>query len=110
MSFNHADSIISQANGHIISINSLFKEAKSFILVNFIWANNRGIVITNNSDLFIVEKYFKIIYSVNINSLWPPQSKSYLKILGFPYITDKTKLPINSDIIEAVLKKNISIW
>jgi len=110
MSFNYADSIISQANGHIISINSLFKEAKSFILVNFIWANNRGIVITNNSDLFIVEKYFKIIYSVNINSLWPPQSKSYLKILGFPYITDKTKLPINSDIIEAVLKKNISIW
>jgi len=50
MSFNYADSIISQANGHIININSLFKEAKSVILVNFIWANNRGIVITNNSD------------------------------------------------------------
>jgi len=60
---------------------------------------------SHNTDLLIVEKYFKIIYFVNINSLWPPQFKSYLKILGLPYITDKTKLPINSNIIEAVLKE-----
>jgi len=30
-----------------------------------------------------------------------------LKILEFSYIADKTKLPINSDIIEAVLKETL---
>ena len=110
VSSNHADLIIGQANGHVISINSFLKEANSIILVDFIWADNRSIVITtnkivNNSDLLIIEKYFKIIDSTNINSLWLPQSKSYLKILKFPYIADKTILPINSDIIKAILKK-----
>jgi len=110
ISSNHTDLIIGQANGHIISINSLLKEPKFVISVDFIQADNRGIVITtnkivNNSDLFIIKKYFKIIDSVNIDSPQLPQSKCYLKILGFSYITDKTKLLINSDIIEAVLKK-----
>jgi len=72
MSSNHVDLIIDQANGHIISINSLLKEPKSVISVYFIQADNRGIVITtnkvvNNLNLFII-KYFKIIDSTNINS------------------------------------------
>ena len=109
MSSNYADLIIDQANGHIISINSLLKEPKSVISVYFIQADNRGIVITtnkvvDNSNLFII-KYFKIIDSVNINSPQLLQSKCYLKILEFSYITNKTKLLINSDIIEAVLKE-----
>jgi len=77
ISFNHVNSIIGQANGYIISINSLLKKTKSIILVNFIWADNRGIVITtnkivNNSDFLIVEKYFKIIDSMNNDSLQLP--------------------------------------
>ena len=109
MSSNHTDLIIGQANGHIISINSLLKEPKPVISVDFIQADNRGIVIitnkiVNNLDLFIIKKYFKIIDSVNIDSLQLLQSKCYLKILGFSYITDNTKLLINSNIIKAVLK------
>ena len=110
MSSNYVDLIIGQANGHIISINSLLKKSKSVISVDFIQADNRSIIITtnkivNNLDLFIIKKYFKIINSVNIDSLQLPQSKCYLKILGFSYITDKTKLLINSNIIKVVLKE-----
>ena len=112
MSSNYADLIIGQANGYIISINSLLKKAKFVISVDFIWANNRDIVITtnkvvNNSDLLTIKKYFKIIDFINIDSPWLPWSKSYLKILGFPYTEDKPKLPINFDIIKAVLKKTL---
>jgi len=50
-------------------------------------------IITNNvpnpSNLSIIEKYFKLVEGLNSNDIQSPrlpQSKSYLKIMGLPYL------------------------
>ena len=50
-------------------------------------------IVTNNvpnpSDLSIIEKYFKSVKGINSNNIPSPrllQSKSYLKIMGLPYL------------------------
>ena len=50
-------------------------------------------IVTNNvpnpSDLSIIEKYFKSVEGINSNDIPShrlPQSKSYLKIMGLPYL------------------------
>ena len=90
----------------------LLKNVKLEILVNFIWSDNKGIiVITNNitaiSDLNIIEKYVKNLNNTDSNNIISSrllQSKSYLKILGISYCVEDTNLPINIDIVERVIQ------
>ena len=97
---NNTEKIMAKVNTHVSNINRLLKGVKSEILVDFIWSNNKGLLITTNkvattSDLNIVEKYMKDLNEVNSNNIMSPrllQSKSYLKILDF------------SDIIESIIK------
>jgi len=35
-----------------------------------------------------------------------PQSKSYLKIIGLPYLIENTNIPLTSDMVETILKNN----
>ena len=79
---------------HIININYALKNIKSNIIADFICSNDKGIVImTNNvassSDLQEIEKCVKnslITNAEQISTPRLPQSKSYLKIVGIPYI------------------------
>jgi len=34
------------------------------------------------------------------------QSKSHLKIIGIPYLIENTNMPINSSMVETILKNN----
>jgi len=89
-----AKSIIGNASTHVFQINALLKNVKSSMRSKFICPYSGGIaIVTNNvpnpSDLSIIEKYFKSVKGVNSNdipSLRLPQSKSYLKITGLPYL------------------------
>ncbi len=82
---------------HVANINCALKTIKSNIIADFIRVDRKGIIITTNnislgSDLQEIEKYVKnsLPFDVeNISSLRLPQSKSYLKIVGIPYISKK---------------------
>ena len=85
---------------------------KSEVLANFIYFNNKGVIITTNKavatlDLNIVEKYIKKLNNVNSNNVISSQlsqSKSYLKILGIFYYSVNINSLIISDTVEEVIK------
>jgi len=91
---NIKDTIMGEANAHIFQINMLLKSIKSTTRAEFIRPCPGGVSInTNNvpntSDLNTIERYLKSINGAgNDEVLAPrlPQSKSYLKITGIPYI------------------------
>ena len=63
--------------------------------------------ITLLSDLLVVEIYIKNLNSMNtedIQSMQLPLSKSYLKILGISYLIKSMNIPINTSIIETIIK------
>jgi len=99
---------------HIVNINCALKAIKSNTIADFISIENKGIVITTNnvssgSDLQEIEKYVKDSLISDADQVSLPrllQSKSYLKIVGIPYISKKTNSQILSDNIENVLKNN----
>jgi len=87
-------------------INQLLKEVKSEYSVNFICQDNKNLLITSNkvvflSDLNVIEKY---INNIEFESLRLPQLKSYLKILGIPYLIKNMDFSISAEIIENISK------
>ena len=70
---------------HITNINHALKTIKSNMIANFICVEDKGIIITSPRL---------------------PQSKSYLKIIGIPFINKKTNSYISSDDIKNILKNN----
>jgi len=85
---------MSNAGFHVSSINDLLKRLKSTLRAEFIRPMVESIVITTNhvptpSDLSIMKKYIKSIEGIEANDVAAPrlpQSKTYLKITGIPYI------------------------
>ena len=113
MSSLNTNKIITKLNVCIANINRLLKEVKSDILADFIYSDNKEIVIITNkvataSDLNIIEKYIKNISDVDTNDVMSPrlpQLKYYLKILGISYFVEDANLPITLDIVENVIKR-----
>jgi len=87
---------------------------KSNVSADYIYSDNKEVIITTNkiaapSNLNIVEKYIKDLNNINVSNImspWLPQLKSYLKILGVPYLLENTNLPITSDVVEMVIKNS----
>jgi len=105
MSTINSEAIISQANMHIANINHLLKGAKSEISADFIHSDNKGVI----SDLNIIEKYVKGVDNIDSEDISSPclfQLKSYLKILGIPYLLENLNFHITSDIIEETIKSS----
>jgi len=114
MNNNIAKEFIKNSSSYIVNINCVLKTIKSNIIADFIRIDSKGIIITTNnvssgSDLQEIEKYVKNLLSSDVENISLPrlpQSKSYLKIVGIPYISKKTNNQISSDDIENVLKNN----
>jgi len=116
-----AKNIIGNASTHIFQINALLKNIKSTMHSEFICPCSGGIaIITNNvpnpSDLSIIEKYFKSVEGINSNDIPSPrlpQSKSYLKITGLPYLQADGNKITSENVIEFMkhidLFKDISL-
>jgi len=112
MSQDNSNIIITCADEYIFNINRLFKSIKSNVTADFLRSDNRGIIVTTNqiassSDMSIIEKYIKESNNINPNDILPPclpQSKSYLKILGIPYITNNST-PISHNQVEEAIKR-----
>lgn len=64
---------------------------------------------TSPSDLQMIENYIKNAKYINSNDVNVPhllQSKFYLKMIGIPYLIENTNTPINSIVVEIILKNN----
>ena len=78
---------------HVANINRSLRNAKSEILVDFIWSDQSGIMVVickvpSQSDLYIIENYVKNVNYIDTSSIEVPrlpQFKSYLKIIDIPY-------------------------
>ena len=83
-------------------------------MVDYICADSKGIIIatnniTSSSDLQFIKKYIKNTSSIEANQVQSPklpQSKSYLKIVSIPYLSEATNTHITSDNVERILKNN----
>ena len=112
MGTNNMARIMVQSNKHIANIYRLLKDIKLKVSADYIYLNNKRIVIITNKvaiffNLNTVEKYIKELNDVDVNNIMSPkcpQLNSYLKILGILYFVDNTNLPITLDIIETVVK------
>ena len=74
MSTNKFKAIILQANIHTLNIDRLLKNIKSKVSANYIYFNNKEIIITTNktavfSDLNIIERYIKELNNINLNNV-----------------------------------------
>jgi len=70
MSKNNSNAIVFQAKIYILNINKLLKGMKSEVLADFIYFNNKRIIITTNkavvtSDLNVMEKCIKKLFNLN---------------------------------------------
>ena len=99
---------------HMFNINHILKNIKSSMMADYIHTDGKGIIITTNniassSDLQAVKKYVKSASCINsdqVQSPRLPQSKSYLKIIGVPYLPEATNSHISSDEVKRILKNN----
>jgi len=71
ISSNNTDRIIVKSNEHIANINKSLKRIKSDIFANYIWLDNRDIVITTDRvvvklGMKVVEKYMKNLNNVDL--------------------------------------------
>ena len=63
-----------------MNINCLLKDAKSEILANFIYSNNKEVIITTNkaavaSDLIIMKKYIKGVDKIKSENTSSPHAR-----------------------------------
>ena len=110
---SNAEIIVNSANQQITNINRCLKEIKLDITADFIYKIDDRIVITTNKaiaalDLKVIKKYLKNNNEINSDSIKSPyllMSKSYLKIIGLPYILEQTNSSITPNIIKSIIKE-----
>ena len=111
---SNENKFMASSSKYITNLNSLLKNIKLDIMADFVCADQHGIVITTNKvafylDLQTIEKYVKNTDHINLDDIeisHLPQSKSYLKIIGIPYLMENTNTLTNSSIIKTILKNN----
>jgi len=65
---------MAKTNIHVSNINKLLKEVKSNISVDFIWFDNKELIITTNkvaavSDLNIIKKHVKNLNDIDYSNI-----------------------------------------
>ena len=103
-----------ESSAYIVNINRALKNIKSKVIADFAWSENSGIVVATNKvavslDLQTIEQYVKNVNNIeakNVEAPRLPQSKSYLKILGFPYLLENSNTPISANLVKRIIKDN----
>jgi len=98
MSIENRNKFMESLSSHITNLNRALKNIKSDVMADFVRSDQTGITIVMNKitallDLQMIEKYIKQanqIDSGNLETPQLPQSKSYLKIIGIPYLLENT--------------------
>ena len=115
MSGNNNSVFMKNLSLHVANINRHLKNAKSKVLVDYIWSDPLNITIITNkvsqqSDLQIINQYVKNSNDINafqVEEPHLPQSKSYLKIISIPFFPHgNTQDCLMSSDVETILKQN----
>jgi len=114
MNVEHTKYFIRESSSHITNINRALKNIKSNIMADFIQTDVKKVNISTNnvtspSDLQKIKKYVKSTLCAvtdQINSLRLLQSKSYLKIVSIPYLSEVSNSCLLSNKVEKILKAN----
>jgi len=115
MSSDNRDRFMKNSAIHIANLNRNLNNVKSEVSVNVIYPDPAGITIVTNkisqaSNLTIIEKYVKNsenIDSSQVDTPHPPQSKSYLKIIGIPYFPNGNLQDcLNASDVKTIIKQN----
>jgi len=73
MSSLNTNKFIAKSNQHIANINIFLKNVKSNILADFIWTDNKEMIITNkivaNSNFRVIENYIKNVDEVDTSKV-----------------------------------------
>ena len=115
MSGENISSFMKSSSLYVANLNRLLHNAKSEVLTDYIHSDPIGITIVTNkvsqkSDMAIINNYVKSLDNINslqVDELYHPKSKSYLKIIGipfFPHANSQERLTPND--IETILKQN----
>ena len=102
---------IEESSTYITNMNRALKNIKTEVIVDFIQLDPSSIVIVTNKvvlslDLQTIENYVKNTDCINTNRvkvLRLPQSKSYLKIIGIPYLQENMNTPLTSNVVEDII-------
>ena len=108
MNVKNKFSFMKESSAHVANINRTLKNVKLEIMADFICSDNRGIIITTNKivsmlDLQTIERYIKNVNNIKsyyIKALRLLQSKSYLKIIGISYLLEDSNTLISSDVVK----------
>jgi len=111
MNSKDANNFMKESSSYVTNINRVFKNIKSEVMADFICIENSGLVIMTNKvagvlDLQTIEKN---IYNIELNHVESPrlsQLKSFLKIIGIPYILEFTNICISTEEVEKIIKEN----
>ena len=114
MNNNNKKNFIEESNSHVTNMNSILKNIKLYVMVDFVWVNLRDIIIVTNKvtfslDLQTIENYIKNTNCINMEGVDVPrlsQSKSYLKIIGILYLQENTLILITLSMVEEIIKWN----
>ena len=114
MNDENKNNFMRESSAHITNINRVLKNIKMNVMVDFIWSDCNSIVIITNKvtsslELQMIENYVKNTNCISTNRVKVPrlsQFKSYLKIIGIPFLQENTNIPINLSIVEDIIKKN----
>ena len=114
MNIEHTKYFIRESSSHVTNINRALKNIKLNIMADFIQTNIKGVIISTNNimsllDLQEIEKYVKSTLCAVADQIDSPkllQLKSYLKIVGIPYLSKISNFCLSSDEVEKILKAN----
>ena len=112
ISSNNIKNFMATSNNHVTNINQSLKNIKSDIAIDFIHPDYRGLILVSNkvvvqSDISIISNHIKNASNMNANNIWEGwllQSKSYLKILGLPYLIENINTPIDAEVAKSIIK------
>jgi len=111
MNSNNTGKFMANSSDHIININRLLKNIKSECKTDYIRSEKSGIIIVTDKVISALdlEKYIKNTNQIDVENVQAPhlpQSKSYLKIIGLPYLMENMNVLLNSEVVEKILKNN----
>ena len=112
MGSKNSKKFISSPGNHVANLNHTLKNIKSETIVDFIHVNYRDLIITSNKiasllDISVINRYIKSCNNIDTNDIqdtYLSQSKSYLKILGIPYLIEDTNTSIDLGVIESIIR------
>jgi len=84
MSDNNKNNFMNESSAHVSNINRVLKNIKLDVMVNFIHSDAAGIIVVTN----------KVAASLDLQSI------------SLLYLQENTNNPINSNIVENILKDN----